>query len=1723
MKLSRVNSLRFVGLLFLVVSSAAAAQPSYPLSRPILFVHGWCSSGSEWDGTLVAGGVAAHLRAENPTLYPDTHLQEVYYDRNEPVEELRTKFRSDGRPLANVAFFYPPRFFAITFYDAEHRSFDPTSVADVSIVNKAAELAGVVRAIVRLTRISDVLVVAHSMGGLVTRAYMENLVASAPCGPSYSCLAASLRDPEFDRYAGDIAGLVTIDTPHGGAGTAFLAQIVDSRIICASAATMNRQELIPGGAFVSALNYVGSHPFLVAAPLPAGVAIQSIESYRADHPFTASDGLTYYWDDIVDSQEQAIRQALRSHLTDWLIDSGNPFTDSLLPPPCQQSGPVKGPPFLHSLACVGNQASTESLVLNFLRPRLSGRATACTGFTVSPSSATVSAAAGSRQVAVSGTPAGCQGGSWMASGNGDWLRVSPQSGAAEESVTVSWTANSGSSSRTSAATIGGRTFTVIQAGTSVAAPAAPYLLGPGSSVSPGTTTASVSPTFFWQAVPSTDLYELEVADAGGTVANVTVPATLTSTIPTILADNHAYKWRMRSHGVGGWGSWTGYFYFSTYTGPSADFDLRADPSSGAVAQGGVATYTLVTSRVSGSPQAVSLVVGSLPPGVSAALSPAVVQTDGVSTLTLTVSPTAAPGGYAVVVTGTGSTGLARTVTVGLTINPGPGTGQPAICLSPTSLSFPEQMAGTASSFQTVTLRNCGSGPLHIASYGASAEFFIGPGSFAAPLDLVVGGATSFQVGFAPLGSGTSTGDVKIFSNAVSSPAVLPLSGTGTPAPITTGTVEIRATLNGQPYTGYVATTLTGPGGTVNFGTVPLVRPGQGQGDYTVALQTAGGVFTLSSITPSATQTLTAGTTVTFTLNFTATNQMSFRCPTSTMTGMTVPAIVSRGTSGSIPLTVSGQGGVQTATLSVTGLPGGVAATLTPSAVTIPAPSGSVNATMNLTVGPETPPGIYFFTVAATNQDGLVLRLGGPLIVPEDVTAEAESVSSAEGQADALAGWASMSADGRLVAFWSPASNLVSGDTNGTSDVFVRDRQAGTTSRVSMANDGAQANDWSGQPSISSSGRFVAFRSLARNLTTDPPGTAGNVYLRDLVANRTIRVSSAPDGAAANGECFVPSVSGDGRFVVYTSLASNLIPGVSGSQVYLYDALLGRTTLVSKAVDGTPGDLGSAFGTISADGRFVAFVSAATNLVPGATVAGKQVLVLDRETGLLECVSGAPGDMPANGGIVTYNWDERGPSLSADGRYVAFASAATNLVEGFVDDNFDGDVYVRDRVTGKTSAASVTNNDVVLGGHWQSISADGRYIAFLVRWTPLIQTVAVRDRLQDRTIAFTESVSRQLITAGSGPEMTDFVAISPSGRRVTISSKLSNLVAGDTNGQQDLYGFGPSGGGAVWLQSITVAPGAVAGGASATGTVTLNAPAPAGGTTALVSSTLPEVAVPATITVPQGDTSASFALSTLKVSTPVTATLLASAGGGSAWASMTIGVAVPSRIDAVAGDGQKSAPGGTLTLPFSARVVDGNGNPSVGAIVRFSAPDAGPSGTFVGGTTTVLAVSDQTGIATTPAFTTNSAAGRFALTASTAGVGVPAAFGVNSGAYLFHPLVPCRILDTRIPIVPGGEAPILLAGEARLVAASGICGVPATARALSVNQTVTEPTSSGEICVYRGDITPPPGTSNLSFSPGRTRAVNGIVELARDGSGNLYVYNRSSGTAHFIIDVNGYFE
>ena len=293
------------------------------------------------------------------------------------------------------------------------------------------------------------------------------------------------------------------------------------------------------------------------------------------------------------------------------------------------------------------------------------------------------------------------------------------------------------------------------------------------------------------------------------------------------------------------------------------------------------------------------------------------------------------------------------------------------------------------------------------------------------------------------------------------------------------------------------------------------------------------------------------------------------------------------------------------------------------------------------------------------------------------TTERVSLDSVGNQGDGHSWHPALSADGRFVAFTSLSSNLVPGDTNGLFDTFVRDRATGVTERVSVSSTGAEVHDSTYRPSISADGRFVAFESLSSELVPGDGNLTWDVFVHDRATGTTELVSLSSAGAQGNDASWEGKISNDGRYVVFSSYASNLVPrdGNGDLDVFVRDRLLGTTQRVSVASDGTEADHASSQGAMSDDHRYVVFASSAMNLSPVATSGLQHVFAHDMVTGATTLVSMGTGGVDANGTSST-------PSISATGRYVSFQSTASNVVAG--DANGSTDVFVLDAdATGAT--------------------------------------------------------------------------------------------------------------------------------------------------------------------------------------------------------------------------------------------------------------------------------------------------------------------------------------------------------------------------------------------------------------------------------------------------------
>ncbi|MCC7542833.1 MAG: PD40 domain-containing protein [Deltaproteobacteria bacterium] len=384
---------------------------------------------------------------------------------------------------------------------------------------------------------------------------------------------------------------------------------------------------------------------------------------------------------------------------------------------------------------------------------------------------------------------------------------------------------------------------------------------------------------------------------------------------------------------------------------------------------------------------------------------------------------------------------------------------------------------------------------------------------------------------------------------------------------------------------------------------------------------------------------------------------------------------------------------------------------------------------------------------------------------------------------------SIAGNGRYVAFVSGATNLVPDDTNSCDDIFVRDRTLGTTTRVSVGSDGAQGNSTSAGTSISADGRYVAFTSGASNLVPGDTNGGDDVFVRDLQLGATTRVSVQTGGVQAGAGSLHPAISADGRYVTFDSTATDLVGGDTSvrTDVFVHDRLTSTTTRVSVSSSAVESNGVNAYPAISGDGRFVAFYSTASNLVVGDDNGRVDTFVHDRVTGTTERVSlttaGLQGDQ-----------DSYTASLSADGRFVVFHSEASNLVSG--DGNGVRDVFLRDRLLGTTERISVDSFEVERPGasFGAGLSPDGRYVAFQtdgafeVGDTNGVSDVYVRDRVAGTT------VRASLGVMGAAPDARSWLPgsggpfITDDGSLVVFFSEASNLVSvpSDTNGVSDVY-------------------------------------------------------------------------------------------------------------------------------------------------------------------------------------------------------------------------------------------------------------------------------------------------------------------------------------------------
>jgi Tol biopolymer transport system component len=343
--------------------------------------------------------------------------------------------------------------------------------------------------------------------------------------------------------------------------------------------------------------------------------------------------------------------------------------------------------------------------------------------------------------------------------------------------------------------------------------------------------------------------------------------------------------------------------------------------------------------------------------------------------------------------------------------------------------------------------------------------------------------------------------------------------------------------------------------------------------------------------------------------------------------------------------------------------------------------------------------------------------------------------------------------------------------------------AGQTWRISLSSDGLQSNASSGSTSITADGRYVEFTSYASDLVPDDTNGCPDIFVHDRTTGRMERISVSSWGEQGNGISYFGRISGDGRFVAFRSEASNLVPGDTNGceDVFVRDRLTGETERVNLSSTGEEANGGTLDVAISADGRYVAFDSWASNLVAEDTNGQGDIFVHDRWTGETERVS--VSTLGEQGNAVSWRVE-----ISADGSCVGFESRATNLVFG--DTNGEADVFVHDRLTGETECVNVSStgqqgNDYAV--HF-SLSEYGRCVGFSSQASNLVlgDTNAYMDVfVHDRATGATERIS--ISSEGEQGERGSWgPCLCADGRYVVFSSSAANLVPDDTNGVEDSF-------------------------------------------------------------------------------------------------------------------------------------------------------------------------------------------------------------------------------------------------------------------------------------------------------------------------------------------------
>jgi subtilisin len=676
----------------------------------------------------------------------------------------------------------------------------------------------------------------------------------------------------------------------------------------------------------------------------------------------------------------------------------------------------------------------------------------------------------------------------------------------------------------------------------------------------------------------------------------------------------------------------------------------------------------------------------------------------------------------------------------------------------------------------------------------------------------------------------------------------------------------------------------------------------------------------------------------------------------------------------------------------------------------------------------------------------------------------------------------ISRDGRYVGFSSNAAGLAPGKTSSFEDVFLYDRVGGTTTLVSAASDGSQANARSFMGGISGDGSLVTFYSEATNLVSSYINDRPSIFVRDVPNARTANVSQGVNFGLPNGcgSLPEPQISADGRFITFGYGCE-----VALFQTYLYDRSLGTTTPLAAGV--APARM---------DDNTTTFVS--TQQSP-SNPAIWHVKLFDLATSQTYPVDVAVDGSDANAGVDAV---ANPAAISADGEYVAFASPASNLVPN--DTNGVDDIFVWERSTGRRVRVNSTTTATEPLGYsvTPAFTADGRWLTFASDGLTLSPNYQIYFRdLCNLFVPLAQS-NGPLCSGGTlqlsahGLPNASFFWTGPNG---FVSLAQAPVVGGVSALASGTYYVTMTNG----TCSMTAATNAMVAPPVPTPSVTNSGPICAGQDLQLSADSISGASFQ--WTGPGGFSStqqnpvlrgAGVAASGLY---SVTATV-----GGCTSSSGTTGVLVRSLPTASVTGSASSCPGTADTIqatltgtpPWNITWSDGfNQSPVAANPARRS---VSPTVNTIYG---ISSFSD--------AYCPGSASGS-------------AVISIDGSCTRFYTLAPCRVVDTRSVVGPLG-GPALSPVSVRGFPVLDSCGIPPSAKALSVNVTIVQAGAVGDLRLYPGDLAQLPLVSTLNWAAGDTRANSAIVTLPSDGSGTIDVRLDSIGSAHFILDVNGYFQ